>query len=92
MRITVVFTVLVALTSPALLSAQSGPATTSAEPFKGPVGTFEIDGVPSVGIVLRDSLIVDFDAANAALESNPAYPERSKSTAFRVLGSFCATA
>ena len=72
MRITVVFTVLVALTSPALLSAQSGPATTSAEPFK--VGTFEIDGVPSVGIVLRDSLIVDFDAANAALESNPAYP------------------
>ena len=72
MRITVVFTVLVALASPALLSAQSGPATTSAEPFK--VGTFEINGGPTVGIVLRDSLIVDFDAANAALESNLAYP------------------
>lgn len=36
------------------------------EPFK--VGTFTIDGEPWVGLVLRDSLIVELDAANAALE------------------------
>jgi len=43
-----------------------------AEPSK--VGTFEIDGDPRVGIVLRDSLIVELAAANAALEKLPAYP------------------
>ncbi|MDX1405557.1 MAG: hypothetical protein R3192_13505, partial [Woeseiaceae bacterium] len=44
-----------------------------AEPFK--VGTFEIDGMPTLGIVLRDSLVVEFDEANRALERNDAYPE-----------------
>ena len=72
MRFTIGLTILVALASPAL-QAQSGPATTSAEPFK--VGTFEIDGVPRVGIVLRDSLIVRIDAANTALETDPTYPQ-----------------
>jgi len=72
MRFTLALTLLVALSSPAL-QAQSGPATTSAEPFK--VGTFEIDGMPYVGIVLRDSLIVRINAANAALEMDPAYPK-----------------
>ena len=43
-----------------------------AEPFK--VGTFEIGGEPAVGIVLRDSLILELAAANAALEKNPVYP------------------
>ena len=43
-----------------------------AEPFK--VGTFEIDGGPEVGIVLRDQLVVQLDEANAALQMNPAYP------------------
>ena len=43
-----------------------------AEPFK--VGTFEIDGTAQVGIVLRDNLILELDAANAALEKNGAYP------------------
>jgi len=45
-----------------------------AEPFK--VGTFEIAGEPTVALVLRDSLIVDLDAANAALERGavPAVP------------------
>ncbi|MDH3991029.1 MAG: hypothetical protein OEV34_17990, partial [Gammaproteobacteria bacterium] len=43
-----------------------------AEPFK--VGTFEIDGAPEVGIVLRDSLIIELDAANAALERSASYP------------------
>ena len=44
-----------------------------AEPFK--LGTFEIRGAPTVGIVLRDRLIVELDAANAALELNPRYPK-----------------
>lgn len=47
-------------------------AMQSAEPFK--VGTFEIAGQPTVGLVLRDALIVDVAAANAALELDPAYP------------------
>jgi 2-keto-4-pentenoate hydratase/2-oxohepta-3-ene-1,7-dioic acid hydratase in catechol pathway len=61
------------------LAVSAGPgfavaqATTSAEPFK--VGTFEIRGVPTVGLVLRDQLIVELNAANAALELNPAYPK-----------------
>jgi 2-keto-4-pentenoate hydratase/2-oxohepta-3-ene-1,7-dioic acid hydratase in catechol pathway len=45
---------------------------TVAEPFK--VGTFEIDGVAKVGIVLRDQYIVDLSRANAALERSGAYP------------------
>lgn len=36
-----------------------------AEPFK--VGTFEIRKTPTVGLVLRDSLIVDIGAANSAV-------------------------
>jgi len=43
-----------------------------AEPFK--VGTFEIEGVPRVSLVLRDSLVVDIEAANLALERSPVYP------------------
>ena len=53
------------------LAAQ--PAIEAAEPFK--LGTFEIDGQPAVAIVLRDNLIVELDAANAALERNQAYPQ-----------------
>ncbi len=74
MRLTLalVLTVLVALASPAPLSAQSGPAAPSAEPFK--VGTFEVDGYQRVGIVLRDRLVVELDAANRALEGDTTYP------------------
>jgi 2-keto-4-pentenoate hydratase/2-oxohepta-3-ene-1,7-dioic acid hydratase in catechol pathway len=50
-----------------------GWSQTIAEPFK--VGTFEIDGAPTVGIVLRDRLIVELEAANLALERNSMYPE-----------------
>ena len=46
-------------------------ATSSVEPFK--VGTFEIDGAPTVGVVLRDALIIDLAAANTALEIDPTY-------------------
>jgi 2,4-diketo-3-deoxy-L-fuconate hydrolase len=45
------------------------PALASAEPFK--LGTFDIDGRPTVGIVLRDSLVVELEAANRALERDP---------------------
>ena len=38
------------------------------------MGTFEINGAPEVGIVLRDSVILDLDHANAALEKDAAYP------------------
>jgi 2,4-diketo-3-deoxy-L-fuconate hydrolase len=48
-------------------------AQTVAEPFK--LGTFEIDGVPTVSIVLRDQWIVEVEAANDALERNSMYPE-----------------
>ena len=61
--------ILMLAVSPAQLFAQ---ATSSAEPFK--VGTFGIDGVPTVGVVLRDALVIDLDAANAALEMNSMYP------------------
>ena len=65
-----VLTMFVALGNPAALSAQ-GP-TTSAEPFK--LGTFEINDLQQIGIVLQDRLVVELNAANRALERNPAYP------------------
>ena len=66
MRLVLIFA-MVTLFSPVPLTAQ-----TSAEPFK--LGTFEIDGNQKVGIVLRDSLIIELDAANRVLESGLAYP------------------
>jgi 2-keto-4-pentenoate hydratase/2-oxohepta-3-ene-1,7-dioic acid hydratase in catechol pathway len=43
-----------------------------AEPFK--VGTFEIDGEPRVGIVLRDRFVVELEQANRALERTGVHP------------------
>ena len=44
----------------------------SVEPFK--VGTFAIDDVPTVGLVMRDDqLIVELTAANRAMELEPQY-------------------
>jgi 2-keto-4-pentenoate hydratase/2-oxohepta-3-ene-1,7-dioic acid hydratase in catechol pathway len=43
-----------------------------AEPFK--VGTFEIDGEPRVGVVLRDRFVVELEGANRALERSGVYP------------------
>ena len=55
------------------LSATSAPTPTlaqvmdSVEPFN--VGTFALDGKPTVGLVMRDnSLIVELDAANRAMQ------------------------
>ena len=45
----------------------------AAESFK--VGTFEIEGEARVGIVLRDSLVVDLNPANSTLEKDPDFPE-----------------
>ena len=47
--------------------------TDVSEPFK--VGTFEVEGTPTVGIVLRDQYIVALNRANTALERDPAFPE-----------------
>ena len=57
---------------PLTLTAQHADLE-SAEPFK--VGTFEIEEEARVGIVLRDSLIVDLNRANTALEKNATYPK-----------------
>src|SRR5690606_28524020 len=67
-----VIAVLAVLVHAPQAAAQSGAGIEAAEPFK--LGTFAIDGTPEVGIVLRDSLVVELDAANAALERNAAYP------------------
>jgi len=55
----------------ACLAAQS--ADDILEPFK--VGTFSTGDEPFVGIVLRDSFIVELDAANKALEARGNVPE-----------------
>ena len=68
MRSTILTALLVVLAASAGLQAQS---VESAEPFK--VGTFQIDGEAVVGLVLRDSLIVDIGAANTELELDPTY-------------------
>ena len=69
MRISLIVASFIVLASPMSLQAQS---PTSAEPFK--VGTFEVQGAPTVGIVLRDSLVVELNAANTALEMDSSYP------------------
>ena len=63
----VVLAGLVLLLSAALPLAAQG--IRAAEPFK--VGTFSNNGQPWVGIVLRDRMIVELNAANSDLESKP---------------------
>jgi len=67
------FGALVALSSSSMTPAQEMEI---AEPYK--VGTFEAGGERFVGLVLRDEVIVEIPAANAALEeadsANPAMP------------------
>ncbi len=70
MRAKFVFAVLAAFSFSATAVAQMGPDV--AEPFK--LGTFEIDGVQTIGIVLRDELVVELNAANAELQRSPEYP------------------
>ena len=61
--------ILVVLVGLMPLAAAAQSVQDIAEPFK--VGTFEMAGSPAVGIVLRDSIIIELDAANAALEKMP---------------------
>lgn len=72
MRILVMLTALAVAGAPWLAAAQGNPAISSAEPFK--LGTFDIGGEPRLGIVLRDTLVVELAPANRALERDPAYP------------------
>jgi 2-keto-4-pentenoate hydratase/2-oxohepta-3-ene-1,7-dioic acid hydratase in catechol pathway len=65
----VVLTVMIALAAGCASSAQNNANRTAAEPFK--LGTFEIGGAERVGLVLRDSLVVELNAANRELESGP---------------------
>jgi 2-keto-4-pentenoate hydratase/2-oxohepta-3-ene-1,7-dioic acid hydratase in catechol pathway len=67
MRVIATLTVLMAVVATNVY-AQIKPA----EPFK--VGTYEIGGAPRVALVLRDSLVVDIDAANRALPTPPQSP------------------
>jgi 2-keto-4-pentenoate hydratase/2-oxohepta-3-ene-1,7-dioic acid hydratase in catechol pathway len=64
----------VVLAWPLTALAQSGTAAKSAEPFK--VGTFLIDKTQTIGLVLRDTLVVDLVEANAALEKTRSFPAR----------------
>jgi 2-keto-4-pentenoate hydratase/2-oxohepta-3-ene-1,7-dioic acid hydratase in catechol pathway len=73
MRRILIFSLLVTLAGAGSTLAQTD--VTPAEPFK--VGTFDIHGVPHVGLVLRDSLVIDIEVANMALEANPEYPHLS---------------
>jgi len=67
-----VLVTLVILAGPAPVLAQGDPSITSAEPFK--LATFDVNGEPRIGIVLRDELVVELAAANRALQRDPAYP------------------
>jgi 2-keto-4-pentenoate hydratase/2-oxohepta-3-ene-1,7-dioic acid hydratase in catechol pathway len=72
MRKTMFLGMIAALVTALPAAAQTFRSPESIEPFK--LGTFEIRGAPTVGIVLRDSVVVELDAANAALELDPMYP------------------
>ena len=58
--------------APAQAQAQGAAMASSNEPFK--LGTFQIEGMPKVGIVLQDRYIIDLAVANIDLETNPMYP------------------
>ena len=60
------------LTATPLFASQGESPGASVEPFK--LGTFNVGGVQQIGIVLRDSLIVEMNSANAALEGDATYP------------------
>jgi 2-keto-4-pentenoate hydratase/2-oxohepta-3-ene-1,7-dioic acid hydratase in catechol pathway len=66
---------LLAAAGSVMVSAQAPAALRSAEPFK--LGTFLIEERPAVGIVLRDSLVVDLAAANRDLQLRPDYVQVS---------------
>ena len=72
MRVLTMLTAVAIVVGAGSAAAQGNPAIDSAEPFK--LGTFEIAGEPRIGIVLRDTLVVELAAANRTLERDPSYP------------------
>lgn len=72
MRRLAILVSVMALGASAPIAAQTGADARSAQPFK--LGTFDIDGEPRIGLVLDDTLIVELNAANRALQRDPAYP------------------
>jgi 2-keto-4-pentenoate hydratase/2-oxohepta-3-ene-1,7-dioic acid hydratase in catechol pathway len=71
-RLAILIAFFFSVAAPVVLSAQTGPEAKSVQPFK--LGTFEIENEPRIGIVLDDKLIVELNAANRALQRDPAYP------------------
>jgi 2-keto-4-pentenoate hydratase/2-oxohepta-3-ene-1,7-dioic acid hydratase in catechol pathway len=71
MRRVLLTLIIAAIAGPGVFLSAQAPALRSAEPFK--LGTFLIDGRPSVGIVLRDSLVIDLVAANRDLQLRPEF-------------------
>ncbi len=66
--------ILITLLSAGLLAAPtaaSAQATSSAEPFA--VGTFAFDGREGLGLVLRQQLVVELNAANNNLQMEPGF-------------------
>jgi 2-keto-4-pentenoate hydratase/2-oxohepta-3-ene-1,7-dioic acid hydratase in catechol pathway len=61
-RLFVAAALIVAVTMGLPVSGQSPAALRSAEPFK--LGTFDINGTPTAGLLLRDTIVVDLPAAN----------------------------
>ena len=59
----------------ALVAVAPAPAASEevAEPFK--LGTFEIRGKPTLGLVLRDQFVVELKAANRDLERSARFAE-----------------
>ena len=72
MRVLAMLTALAVVIGGGPAAAQGNPAVSSAEPFK--LGTFDLGGEPRIGVVLRDTLVVELVAANRALERDPSYP------------------
>jgi 2-keto-4-pentenoate hydratase/2-oxohepta-3-ene-1,7-dioic acid hydratase in catechol pathway len=68
LAVIIILAVTLMLAGPNAAAAQEGPNIETAEPFK--LGTFEDEGRRFVGIVLRDQLVVELDAANADLEGH----------------------
>jgi len=68
MRITCAIAIILTLAAPSAFAQTAKPA----EPYK--VGTFEINKAPTVGLVLRDSLIVDIGAANSSVPGGSKVP------------------
>jgi 2-keto-4-pentenoate hydratase/2-oxohepta-3-ene-1,7-dioic acid hydratase in catechol pathway len=52
------------------------PVESAVEPVeKFKFATFELDGAPTLGLVMRDRFVVELPKANAALERRPIYPK-----------------